>query len=115
VSSPSSIDSDVLAPYRAIIEHAEMELELAGNGDVEGLAALAGHWDELVAGLPATPPGNAGQLLERAQLLHERTRVELIRLRDTLLADFATARRAQRTAAGYGEAHAAGRRLNRSA
>ncbi|HEX5851874.1 MAG TPA: hypothetical protein VFY36_02160 [Solirubrobacteraceae bacterium] len=90
-----------LAPYRAIHAHAELELELAGRGDVDGLVALGESWQELIAGLPSSPPVAAATLLERAQLIHERTRIELIRLRDALLSEFATATRARRTAQGY--------------
>ncbi len=115
MSLPSAPQAEPLAPYRAIVEHAEMELELAGHGDVEGLSALADRWERLVASLPADPPAGASMLLEQAQLLHERTRVELIRVRESLLHDFATARRARRAADGYGPSPGVLRRLNRSA
>jgi hypothetical protein len=90
-----------LRPYEAIGEHAELELELAGRGDVETLAALGTRWDELIAGLPTTPPAAAAELLQRARLIHERTRIELIRLREALLTDVTTATRARRAADGY--------------
>jgi hypothetical protein len=90
-----------LAAYEAICEHAELELELAGRGEVEALAALGARWEEIVATLPPRPPAAAAPLLERARLMHARTRIELVRLRDALLADFATASRARRTADGY--------------
>ena len=51
--------------------------------------------------LPEQPPPAAAQLLERARLIHERTSVELVRLRQTLLSDLAGAGRARRAAAGY--------------
>jgi hypothetical protein len=104
-----------LASYTAILAHAELELELAGRGDVEALEALGSRWEELVGGLPATPPQEALGLLERAALVHERTRVELLRVRGALLSEFDTARRARRTAAGYAGELAARPRLNRSA
>ena len=44
-----------LRPYEAIAEHAELELELAGRGEVDGVAELAGRWEQLVAGLPRDP------------------------------------------------------------
>jgi hypothetical protein len=91
-----------LAPYEAILAHAELELELAGSGALEELAALAERWEELVAGLPDRPPRAAAVVLERAWLIHERTRVELIRLRDSLLCEVSTATRAKRAARGYG-------------
>jgi hypothetical protein len=101
MSEAASGRAAALAPYGALIEHAERELELAGNGDLQGLTSLADAWDELVADLPRTPPPEAGPLLERAELMHERTRIELARVRDALLGELATARRARRTAAGY--------------
>jgi len=104
-----------LAGYEAIIDHAELELELAGRGDVEGLTLLAERWDRLIAGLPETPPAAAVGLLERAELVHERTRIELARLREALLADLATARRARRTAEGYSGHLRPRPRLDRSA
>lgn len=105
----------LLARYEAIVEHAELELELAGRGEMTGLRTLGERWEELIAGLPPRPPARAAQLLERAQLLHERTRIELLRLREALLGDVANARRARRTAEGYGGEAAPARRLDRTA
>lgn len=90
-----------LARYEALHEHAERELELAGSGEIERLAALGARWQELIAGLPARPPAAAAELLQRAQLIHERTRIELVRLRETLLSDLASTTRARRAADGY--------------
>ncbi len=104
-----------LRPYEAIHEHAERELELAGSGDIERLAALDARWQELIADLPARPPASATELLERARLVHERTRIELIRLREILLAEIATATRARRAADGYAGQLRGRPRLNRSA
>jgi hypothetical protein len=111
-----SVSAPVLAPYEAIIAHAELELELAGHGDIDRLASLEGRWEQLVAELPDRPPRAAGPVLERARLLHERTRIELIRLRESLLCDVTTASTAKRTAAGYGGgAQASSPRLDRRA
>jgi hypothetical protein len=90
-----------LRAYEAIYEHAELELELAGRGEVEQLSALQGRWQELADALPDTPPPAAAGLLERARLIHARTRIELLRLRDLLLAEMAQTGRARRTADGY--------------
>jgi len=90
-----------LSPYAAIVAHAELELELAGRGDLTELAGLDGRWEELLAGLPERPPAEAGPLLAQAKLIHERTRIELLRLREGLLADVAGAVQAKRTADGY--------------
>ncbi len=104
-----------LAPYEAIYEHAELELELAAGGEIEQLAALGARWDELIAGLPARPPAAAAELLARARLIHERTRIELCRLRESLLGELATSTRARRTADGYAGQLARRPRLDRSA
>jgi hypothetical protein len=82
---------------------------------VPGLLALADRWDGLVAELPATPPAGAAKLIERATLIHERTRIELIRLRDGVQAELATTLRARRTADGYAGALQARRRIDQSA
>ena len=104
-----------LTPYEALLEHAELELELAGRGEVDALVALDGRWDALVAQLPAAPPSGAGAVLECARLMHERTRIELIRLRDSLLAEFATTGTAKRAAGGYGGPAPAVSRVDHSA
>lgn len=101
--------------YRAIHEHAELELELAGRGDIEGLTALGERWDELIAGLPTQPPAAAAELLQQARLIHERTRIELLRARDTLLAEMGGTTRARRAADGYAGQLRRRPRLDRSA
>jgi hypothetical protein len=104
-----------LTPYRAILEHAELELELAGRGDLEGLSTLAGRWDDLTSAAPPDPPVQARPLLERASLIHDRTRIELIRLREALLAEVSTSSRARRAADGYSGQLPRRPRLDRSA
>jgi hypothetical protein len=88
--------------YRALHRHAELELELAGRAEIDELAALGERWQQLIAELPVRPPAQAAALLEQAQLIHERTRIELIRLREALLSELAGTARARRTADGYG-------------
>jgi hypothetical protein len=104
-----------LRPYQAIYEHAELELELAGRGEIDQLAALGERWQELTRDLPQRPPAAAAPLLERARLIHERTRIELIRLREILLSDLSTNTRAKRTAQGYAGQLPRRPRLDRSA
>jgi hypothetical protein len=104
-----------LAPYEAIYEHAKLELELAGAGELDSLDALGARWDQLIAGLPEQPPAAAAAVLQQAQLLHERTRSELSRLREALLGELATSTRARRTADGYAGQLARRPRLDRSA
>jgi hypothetical protein len=114
VSGAAPADSS-LAPYEAILEHAELELELAGAGDVAGLTALGGRWEALARELPPQPPTAAGSLLAQATLMHERSRIELLRLREELLADLARTKHARRTAAGYAGQLQRRPRLDRSA
>jgi hypothetical protein len=114
----AALDGDreeLLAPYEALYAHAELELELAGRAEIEGLAALGARWEQLIAGLPAQPPAAAAEMLQRAQLIHERTHIELSRLREALLDELATTRRARRTATGYAGQLARRPRLDRSA
>ncbi len=102
--SPVALDAGAepsLRPYEALHEHAELELELAGRGEIESLAALSARWRELIAALPSRPPAAAAELLARTRLIHERARIELLRLREVLLSDLATAGRARRAADGY--------------
>lgn len=90
-----------LAPYEAIVEHAELELELAGRGDVAGLSPLGERWRELERALPEHAPAGAAELLARAALMHERSRIELLRLREAVLSELQTTVRARRAAGGY--------------
>jgi len=99
--SSQGLADGALAPYEAIVEHAELELELAGAGDLDGLTALAARWEQLESELPTDPPAAAGPLLEQARLVHERARVELLRLEELVLSELDTAARARRTADGY--------------
>ncbi len=104
-----------LRRYEAIHEHAELELEMAGRGDLERLIALGERWVQLTQDLPPRPPAAAAQLLRAARMIHERTRVELIRMREALLADISTSTRARRTAEGYAGQLAHRPRLDHSA
>jgi hypothetical protein len=104
-----------LRPYEAIHAHAEHELELAGRGEIEQLLELGERWWAMTRDLPAQPPTAAAPLLTRARLLHERTRVELIRLREALLAEIGTSARARRAVVGYAGQLPRRVRLDRSA
>jgi hypothetical protein len=106
---------NALDRYEAIHAHAELELELAGAGEIDRLVSLNGRWEELIEGLPTQPPLAAAALLHRARLIHERTHIELERLRETLLADFAATTRSKRAADGYAGQLRRRPRLDRSA
>jgi len=116
--SPATLDPGpdrTLDPYAAILELAEHELELAGQGELDGLDELAAQWEQLTAGLPARPPAAAAPLLERAALVHERTHIELLRLREALLCELSTTAHASRAAHGYAQIARRRRRLDRNA
>lgn len=104
-----------LRPYEAIHEHAELELELVGRGEIERLGTLGKRWEQLTRDLPARAPAEAGALLRAARLLHERTRIELIRVRESLLAEIGASARARRAADGYAGQLPRRSRVDRSA
>jgi len=115
-TAPADRGSSSLDPYAAIVEFAELELELARAGRIEDLRALAPRWDELTSGLPAEPPQSARGPLERAAALHARTNATLLSLRDALLCDVRATARASRAAHGYASVgHRRVRRVEQSA
>jgi hypothetical protein len=104
-----------LAPYEAILANVERQLELAGRGEFDGVTELCGQWDALTRGLPAAAPPAARSLLERAALVHERTRVELLRMREALVRDLGSVTRSRRAARGYAGPAGGPRRIDHSA
>ena len=112
---PGTSEPAALRPYEALHEHAELELELVGRGEIEPLGALGERWEQLTRDLPARPPVAAASLLRQARLIHERTRIELIRLRESLLAEIGASARARRAADGYAGQLVRRPRLDRSA
>ena len=106
---------ELLHRYEAIHAHAEFELALAGRGEIERLGELGQRWEELTRELPEQPPLAAAALLQRARLIHERTRIELERMRALLLAEMTETKRARRAAGGYAGQLARRPRLDRSA
>jgi hypothetical protein len=102
-------------PYAALLAHAELELELVGRGELDAVAALAPRWGELVAMLPERAPEGATDELARALLVHERTRIELLRGSDAVRRELADIRRARAAARGYGRRAHVGRAVERSA
>ncbi len=104
-----------LRPYEAIHEHAELELELAGRGEIDRLLELAARWEDLTRRLPTRPPARAAKLLAQARLIHERTHIELIRLRESLLAEISSTTHVRRAADGYGSQLPRRTRLDRTA
>jgi hypothetical protein len=115
VSRASAAPDGALDRYEALLAHAELELELAGAAELDRLVELAPRWEQLIAALEDPPPPAAGELIERARLIHDRSRVELIRVRELLQSELAVVRRAREAAAGYGGPGPAGATLERSA
>ncbi len=116
MSASETCDTRQLDPYEAILELAQRELELAGDGRIEDLRALTEEWNQLTAGLPARPPEYARRPLERAAALHHRTNVTLHRLSEAMLCDIRATARAGRAARGYaGETHRRIRRVDQTA
>jgi hypothetical protein len=111
-SQTAALDLD---RYLALQQLAELQLELAGRGDIDGLESLGAEWETLTAGLPDQPPPSARPLLERAMLMHERTRVELLRIRDALVSDLSSTGHLARAAHGYSPALDRRPRLDRNA
>jgi hypothetical protein len=105
----------LLQRYEAIHAHAELELELAGRGEIGRLSELFQRWDELTESLPSQPPPAAAALLQRARMIHERTRIELERLRGVVLEEMSDIKRARRAAGGYAGQLTRRPRLDRSA
>ncbi len=101
--------------YIAIQAFAELELELAGRGEVEELVSHTAGWDALTADLPPDPPPAARSLLESATLLHERARIELLRIREALLSELAEVGHVSRAAHGYAPSADRRPRVDRSA
>lgn len=93
------------APYEALADLAERELELAGEGRLDDLVELAAQRAAIVARLSPNPPAAARSALLRAALTQERVTIELMRGRDELLAAIATLSTAQRVARGYASGH----------
>ena len=89
------------APYEALARMIERELELVVTGDYDALAALKSERDTLISALPETPPASARPALQRAALMNKRVEIEILRLREALLLEFANVERVGRTARGY--------------
>jgi hypothetical protein len=88
-------------PYEALARIIERELELIGTGDHDALAALKSERDALISTLPEIPPASARPALQRAALMNKRVEIEILRIREALLLEFANVERVSRTARGY--------------
>jgi len=99
----SAGESDAaLAPYKALVRIAKLELELAGEGRYSEIAQLAAQHAQVMQALPATAPRAAREQLERALAMQRRVSVELLRRREQVLLSLRRIELAMRTAQGYG-------------
>jgi hypothetical protein len=103
------------APYETLARLIERELELVGQGRFAELASVAAARAALIGSLPPTPPPAARQALRRAQLMHKRLEIELLRGREAILLALARTRLARRTAQGYAPASRRPPRISASA
>jgi len=95
------MSSDETAPYEALARIIERELELVRTRDYDALSELKSQRDALIASLPATPPASARPALQRAALMNKRVEIEIARVREALLLEFANVERVGRAARGY--------------
>jgi hypothetical protein len=89
------------APYERLLALGICQLELAREGRLSELAACQAAAAELIATLPASPPPQARDALERCLLIERHLAAELNRARETTLNALGDLRRAQRAATGY--------------
>ena len=106
---------DRAAPYERLADLIECELQLVGERRFDDLQEVTRLRLGLQDSLPAAPPAQAREALERCALLHKRVEIELLRVRETLLLELAQVGRAQRAAAGYAPRRDGGRRIAASA
>jgi hypothetical protein len=88
-------------PYARLVSLIERELELAGQGRVEELAAAVIERGEFLATLPSPAPDGAEPWLLRARALHSRVTIETERLAAGLAARRSAHRRAWAAARRY--------------
>ena len=93
--------ADPAAPYAALAELLERELELVRSHSLEGLAELNAAQTALRETLPAAPPAAAGAELRRCRELQRRVEEERLAAREALLVQLRRVGHAQRAARGY--------------
>jgi hypothetical protein len=89
------------APFHRLIKLIEHELELAGSGRVQELAAAVSKTGAFMATLPSPAPASARPLVERAKALRGRVTIETERLRESIELSRASKRRTRRVARTY--------------
>jgi hypothetical protein len=87
--------------YEQLVELIGRELELAGQARFDELSQVSAARAALIAQLPDVPPAAAGPALARAEVMHKRLTVELLRGREALLLELARVEHGLRAARGY--------------
>lgn len=82
------------APFRRLEQLIEHELELAANGDLDGLDKAVTHTEQYMRTLPSPAPAAAQPNVARIQALRSRLTIEVMRIRG----DLEVSRKALRTA-----------------
>lgn len=95
---------DPLAPYRALVRIAELELELASEARYGEIAQLAIQREQVIRDLSHPAPPGAREWLERALAIERRAKVELLRRREQVLLTLRGVELSRRTASGYARA-----------
>jgi len=104
-----------LAPYRALVRIAELELELAAAGRYSEMTQLQQQRSQVLGRLPRPAPAGALEQLERAAAIQRRIKVELLRRREIVLLSLRRIELSKRAASGYARSMMAGRRRERVA
>jgi len=104
------MSQDALAPYRALVRIAELELELASDRRYDEIAQLAPQRAQVMSMLPHPAPIAAREILERALAVERRAKIELLRRREQVLLSLRGIELHRRTADGYARTAAPGRR-----
>jgi hypothetical protein len=109
------MSASALAPYEAMLELIERELQLAGEARYDELAEVTAARAALAESLPEQPPQAAREPLERASLMQQRLTIELLRGREALMLALREVQHAQRAAHGYKPHRRVSKRVDASA
>lgn len=89
------------APYEALVEMIDRELELAREARFDELAQATATRAEFVKTLPGVPPEAAREPLRRALELQNQLMSETLQAREALMGAVSEVERAGRAARGY--------------
>jgi hypothetical protein len=92
-----------LAPYAALVRLAEVGLRLAEERRYDEIAQLAAQRAQIARALPAKPPAEAREMLDRALQLQRRMTTDLIGRREQVVLALRRVELSKRAAHGYGQ------------